>query len=107
MTDERSATRRLGELVLLRKREALDPHTLAAFSELSTDALWLLVATPPRGEHIRVYAGEQIVLNGNHRVFEMQRRLSESPTGFFHADLLIPVLERSRVRRQDVPEDYR
>ena len=74
---------------------------------MSDQALLDTVFRPVDGELVKVRPGENVVIDGNTRLYEMVRRMQQSPYGPFHPNLEIPVLEEpKRPLDPSLPGDY-
>jgi hypothetical protein len=83
--------RRLGDLQPIH-RAGMNPTTEAKLRQMSDDELLLTITNPRNGQQIKVRPGDNRVLDGNTRVYEMLRRMAD-PASKFKADTLMPVEE--------------
>jgi len=83
--------RRLADLEPIHS-PGLNPVTERALQGLTDDELMRTATHPRNGQKIKARPGSNRVLDGNTRVREMQRRMSD-PNRIFKPDTLIPVDE--------------
>ncbi len=83
--------RRLGDLYPIHS-PGLNPITEGVLRGLSDQELMRTATQPKDGEKIKAHPGSNRVLDGNTRVREMQRRMTD-PGSIFKPDTLIPVEE--------------
>jgi hypothetical protein len=84
--------RKLGDLQPLHQ-PGQNPTVEERLRKLSDQELLDSVVNPSKKDFITVRPGENVVINGNTRLYEMQRRMRQNPAGIFNKDLEIPVFE--------------
>jgi hypothetical protein len=83
-------TRRLGDLKPLHST-GMNPITEQELRRLSDIELWESIVNPSDGEFLKVRPGENTLIDGNTRFYEILRRMEQNPNGFFSPDMKIPV----------------
>ena len=88
-----SSHRRLKDLrpIHTSKETGLSETTMRGLEKLSDAALLDLVKNPPRGEKVRVKTTDGGVMQGNHRVTELQRRAADPNNHNITPETEIPV----------------
>ncbi|MFP4440087.1 MAG: hypothetical protein ACLFVO_22870 [Chloroflexaceae bacterium] len=100
------AKRKLGDLQPLHQ-PGLNPLIEQRLRQLSDQQLLDAVFNPSDGRLITVYPGGSVAIDGNTRLYEMQRRMHQNPSGVFHRDLEIPVIEKLKAPLDpNLPDDY-
>jgi len=100
------AKRKLGDLQPLHQ-PSLNPLIEQRLRQLSDQQLLDAVFNPSDGRLITVYPGGSVAIDGNTRLYEMQRRMHQNPSGVFHRDLEIPVIEKLKAPLDpNLPDDY-
>lgn len=83
-------TRKIGDLNPLHS-PGMNPTTEQELRRLSDRELWESIVNPNDGEFLKVRPGENILIDGNTRLYEVLRRMEQNPNGFFTPDMDIPV----------------
>jgi hypothetical protein len=98
--------RRLGDLQPLHA-PGMNPTTEGVLQRMSDQELLESVMNPADGRLLRVRPGGIVTIDGNTRLYEMQRRMQQNPNGPFHQNLEIPVFEEPKAPLDpNLPNDY-
>lgn len=90
-----SNSRKLGDLQPLHA-PGMNPSVEAKLRRMTDQEVLETVLHPADGQLIKVRPGENSIIDGNTRVYEMLRRMQANPHGLFNKDLELPVEEVSR-----------